>query len=292
MLDECLSALNIKESGTYVDVTYGGGGHSAAILEKLSEKGKLIGFDQDKDALSNLPKDDRFSFVHHNYRFLTNFLKYEKAIPVDGILADLGISGHQIDEGSRGFSYRFDAPLDMRMDEGMEVSAKEIVNEYSAEALEKVFSVYGELQRSRAIAAAIVKERRLKPIETTFELMEVLKSFAPAMKDFRFWSQVFQALRIEVNKELEALKEFLLQTSDVIRSGGRLVVLTYHSLEDRLVKQFIQHGSFGKEPETDLYGKRDLPFTAVNRKPLEPDEEEIAANPRARSAKLRVAERK
>lgn len=290
MLTECLDALNIHPDGIYVDVTFGGGGHSRAILEKLGN-GKLVAFDQDADVLGHLPDDPRFEFVHHNYRFIRNFLKFQNNLPVDGILADLGISGHQIDEGERGFSYRFDAPLDMRMSKGIRKSAADVVMEYDQERLTQIFRDYGELPKAWQMAGRITEERTTRPIRTTGDLKEVLQRFAPAFKDFRFWSQVFQALRIEVNQELESLKKFLEQTPDVMRKGGRLVVLTYHSLEDRLVKQFIQHGTFDSPKESDLFGNRMVPFKAVNKKPIEASEKELSENPRSRSAKLRIAER-
>lgn len=290
MLEACLDALNIRPNGTYVDVTFGGGGHSRAILSRLGN-GKLIAFDQDSDVLSHLPDDDRFEFVHHNYRFIRNFLKFQNNLPVDGILADLGISGHQIDEGARGFSYRFDAPLDMRMSKGIAKSAADVLNQYSVEELARLFREYGELPKAFAMANVIERERTLKPIKTTGDLKEVLGRFAPPYKDFRFWSQVFQALRIEVNQELESLKRFLEQTPEVLSKGGRLVVLTYHSLEDRLVKQFIQNGSFEAAKDSDIYGNRQVPLKAINKKPIEPEADEIERNPRSRSAKLRIAEK-
>lgn len=290
MLEACLDALNIRPNGTYVDVTFGGGGHSRAILSRLG-KGKLIAFDQDSDVLSHLPDDDRFEFVHHNYRFIRNFLKFQNNLPVDGILADLGISGHQIDEGARGFSYRFDAPLDMRMSKGIAKSAADVLNQYSVEELARLFREYGELPKAFAMANVIERERTLKPIKTTGDLKEVLGRFAPPYKDFRFWSQVFQALRIEVNQELESLKRFLEHTPEVLSKGGRLVVLTYHSLEDRLVKQFIQNGSFEAPKDSDIYGNRQVPLKAINKKPIEPEADEIERNPRSRSAKLRIAEK-
>jgi 16S rRNA (cytosine1402-N4)-methyltransferase len=292
MLAECIEALQIKPDGLYADVTFGGGGHIREILKHL-KNGKLIGFDQDSDALNNVPSDDRFEFVHHNYRFIKNFLKFQNNCPIDGILADLGISSHQIDEESRGFSYRYDAPLDMRMSVGAKLTAEQVLNTYDERALDHVFRHYGELPKSWQMSKAIVRHRVASPIATTWQLKEVLNAFVPAKKDLRFWSQVFQALRIEVNAELEALKIFLRKSAEVLKPGGRLVVLTYHSLEDRLVKHFIQKGSFEgeEELEKDLYGARQLPFTAVNKKPQEPTSAEIEANPRARSAKLRIAEK-
>lgn len=292
MLAECIEALQIQPDGIYADVTFGGGGHSREILKHL-KNGKLIGFDQDSDALNNVPDDDRFEFVHHNYRFIKNFLKFQNNYPIDGILADLGISSHQIDEESRGFSYRYDAPLDMRMSVGAKLTAEQVINTYDEKALDRVFRYYGELPKSWQMSKAIVRHRVANPIVTTWQLKEVLDAFVPPKKDLRFWSQVFQALRIEVNAELESLKIFLRKSAEVLKPGGRLVVLTYHSLEDRLVKHYIQKGSFEgeEELEKDLYGARQLPFTAVNKKPQEPTAAEIEANPRARSAKLRIAEK-
>lgn len=290
MLNACLEALNIQYDGIYVDATFGGGGHSAAILAKLGT-GQLVAFDQDEDVLGHLPAHPGFHFVHHNYRFVKNFLKFLNLLPVDGILADLGISSHQIEVPERGFSYRFEAPLDMRMSEGMQKTAANLLMEYSQDALQRVFKENAELPQSSKMAAAIVRYRSHKTLATTGDLREALSDFIPPFKDFKFWSQVYQALRIEVNGELEALKEFLLSCSDVLKPGGRLVVLTYHSLEDRLVKQFIKEGSFTEQATSDVYGNRHIPFKAVNRKPIEADEMELTQNPRSRSAKLRIAER-
>ncbi len=289
MLHECLQELNLKTDGIFVDVTFGGGGHSKAILDQLTG-GRLIAFDQDDDALNNVPEDDRFQLAHHNFRYLKRFLRYYDAIPVDGILADLGISSHQIDEAERGFAHRFDANLDMRMNQEADLSAFEVVNHYDAEQLRQVFRDFGELRPAGAMANAILRERELKEIRTTGDLKEVLKRFAPRGKENQFFSQVFQAIRIEVNGELEALKEMLIQSVDVLKEGGRLVVMSYHSLEDRLVKNFIQTGDFSGQQTKDLYGNIIRPLKPTG-KAIKASKEEIEQNPRARSARLRVAEK-
>ncbi len=293
MLSECLDGLHIKPDGIIVDTTFGGGGHSNAILKKLGKKGKLIAFDQDEDAKNNLPNDDeRFVFIDQNFEFIKTHLKYQDLLPVDGILADLGVSSHQFDTDERGFSYRFDdAELDMRMNQSSSLTAKKVLNEYSETELADVFYQYGELKNSRAIAKQIVNQRSKNSINTTGDLKTVLNSFAPKFKDYKFWSQVFQALRIEVNHELDVLKSLLLQSKDVLKTNGRLVIMSYHSLEDRLVKNFINTGNFNGEPEKDFYGNIIRPFNPVTRKAITPSEEELEKNPRSRSAKLRVAER-
>jgi len=293
MLSECLDGLHIKPDGIIVDTTFGGGGHSNAILKKLGKKGKLIAFDQDEDAKNNLPNDDeRFVFIDQNFEFIKTHLKYQDLLPVDGILADLGVSSHQFDTDERGFSYRFDdAELDMRMNQSSSLTAKKLLNEYSETELADVFYQYGELKNSRAIAKQIVNQRSKNSINTTGDLKTVLESFAPKFKDYKFWSQVFQALRIEVNHELDVLKSLLLQSKDVLKTNGRLVIMSYHSLEDRLVKNFINTGNFNGEPEKDFYGNIIRPFNPVTRKAITPSEEELEKNPRSRSAKLRVAER-
>ena len=293
MLSECLDGLHIKPDGIIVDTTFGGGGHSNAILKKLGKKGKLIAFDQDEDAKNNLPNDDeRFVFIDQNFEFIKTHLKYQDLLPVDGILADLGVSSHQFDTDERGFSYRFDnAELDMRMNQSSSLTAKKLLNEHSETELADVFYQYGELKNSRAIAKQIVNQRSKNSINTTGDLKTVLESFAPKFKDYKFWSQVFQALRIEVNHELDVLKSLLLQSKDVLKTNGRLVIMSYHSLEDRLVKNFINTGNFNGEPEKDFYGNIIRPFNPVTRKAITPSEEELKKNPRSRSAKLRVAER-
>ena len=294
MADQCLAGLDIKEDGTYIDVTFGGGGHSRAILEKLGN-GRLIAFDQDPDAYENAREfldDPRFLFIQANFRYLKRYLKIHRIDPVDGILADLGVSSHQIDDPRRGFSTRFDAALDMRMDASHgEATAWDVVNTYSAEQLQHILGRYGEVHNARTLATAIYASRHNAPINTARELTDILKRFAPRFKEFKYYAQVFQAIRIEVNKELEALEDFLRQTPDVLKPHGRLVVMSYHSLEDRLVKNFIQKGDFSGEPEKDFYGNVIKPFNALTRKPVEAGEAEIAGNPRARSAKLRIAER-
>ncbi len=294
MPDQCLAGLNIKQDGVYIDVTFGGGGHSRAILEKLG-KGKLIAFDQDPDAYENAREflgDPRFLFIQANFRYLKRYLKIHRIGPVDGILADLGVSSHQIDDPQRGFSTRFDAALDMRMDASHgEATAWDVVNTYSAEELQNVLGRYGEVHNARTLATAIYASRHNTPVNTALELTDILKRFAPKFREFKYYAQVFQAIRIEVNKELEALEDFLLQTPEVIKPHGRLVIMSYHSLEDRLVKNFIQKGGFSGEPKKDFYGNVIKPFSSVTRKPVEADEAEIAKNPRARSAKLRIAER-
>ena len=290
LLKESIDGLQIKPQGTYADVTFGGGGHSREILKKLN-KGKLVAFDQDDDALQNLIDDDRFIFVNHNFRFLKNFLKYHGFETIDGLLADLGVSSHHFDQPERGFSFRYDGDLDMRMNRSARVSAKDIINQYPEQELAKIFWEYGELKNSRKLAKVIVSNRADKEINTIKSFTDLLMPFIPKHAEHKFLAKIFQALRIEVNREMEFLKEMLLQSADVIKPGGRLVVITYHSLEDRLVKNFIKNGKFEGEAEKDLYGRTDVPFKAINRKVITPDEEEIAENNRARSAKLRIAER-
>ncbi len=289
LLQPCMDGLNLQPGGTYVDVTFGGGGHSSRMLELL-EGGKLVAFDQDPDARNNLPQDDRLLFIHQNFRYMKNFLKLHGNIPVDGILADLGISSWQIDQPERGFSTRFQGPLDMRMDKQSALSAKEVVNEYDEEELVRVFKFYGELRNARKIARELVFKRKNELPETTEELKGVLQKLAPRGKENKFFAQVFQALRIEVNHELDVLKEFLKQSAEVLRPGGRLVVISYHSLEDRLVKNFIKAGNFNGEQEKDFFGNVIAPFKAVG-KLIVPDEQEQEENPRSRSAKLRIAEK-
>ena len=290
MLAECLEGLNINPGGIYVDVTFGGGGHSKAILDKI-KTGRLLGFDQDPDANANALDDKRFTLVNHNFEYLKNYLEYHKAIPVNGLLADLGISSHQIDQPERGFSTRFDAQLDMRMDKDSANTAKDIINNRSEKDLHKIFGMYGEITNARELARCVVMARNSKPINTTTELKEAIKPCVKRGKENKYYAQVFQALRIEVNRELEVLKSLLTQSAEVMEKGGRLVVMSYHSLEDRLVKNFINKGKFSGEIEKDFYGNDIKPFKAINRKAITASEEEIAENPRARSAKLRIAER-
>jgi 16S rRNA (cytosine1402-N4)-methyltransferase len=291
MLEQCIEGLNIKPDGTYVDVTFGGGGHSRAILDQLSSKGKLIAFDQDNDAIKNLPDDGRVIFINHNFRFLKNFLQYYNIEKIDGLLADLGVSSHHFDIAERGFSFRQEAALDMRMNRNASLTAAEVVNEYSEETLRNIFYQYGELKEAGKLARAIVKSRQLKTFETTTQLSEALQVFTPRNGEHKFLAKVFQALRIEVNHEMESLRRLLEQSAEVLNPEGRLVVITYHSLEDRLVKNFIKAGNFDGKITRDLYGNYEAPFAAVYRNVIVPDEKETEENNRARSAKLRVAEK-
>lgn len=290
LLNESVEGLQVKSNGVYVDVTFGGGGHSSEIIKHI-KTGKLVAFDQDDDALPNLINDERFVFVNHNFRFLKNFLKYHKIDKVDGLLADLGVSSHHFDDPKRGFSFRFDGELDMRMNTSAKLSARNIVNDYSESDIAKIFWEYGELKNSRKLAKAIVEHRGSKELKTIKEFTDLLMPYLPKHAEHKFLAKVFQALRIEVNREMEFLKDMLLQTTDVIKPGGRLVVITYHSLEDRIVKNFIKNGHFKKTVEKDFYGNTLVPFKAVNRKIILPTENEIQENNRARSAKLRIAER-
>jgi 16S rRNA (cytosine1402-N4)-methyltransferase len=290
LLDECLEGLAIKPDGIYVDVTYGGGGHSNAIAEKLSD-GKLVAFDQDDDA-KNENANEHILFVHQNFRYLKQYLRFYEIMPIDGLLADLGVSSHQIDTPERGFSTRFEGELDMRMNQNNSLTAREIINTYSEKELQRVFSEYGEIINARKLAKTIVEARITKGIESVTDLKEVIKNCVNKVNDHQYFAQVFQALRIEVNDEMSALKDMLLQSGEMIRKGGRLVVISYHSLEDRLVKNYIAKGKFEGELEKDFYGnKMDVPFKAINKKPIMASEDELARNPRARSAKLRIAER-
>ncbi|GAB3917248.1 16S rRNA (cytosine(1402)-N(4))-methyltransferase RsmH [Mucilaginibacter boryungensis] len=292
MLQECIEALNIKPNGTYVDVTFGGGGHSREIMKHLGAGGRLLAFDQDADAQQNVINDGRFVFVDQNFRYLKNFCRLHDAIPVDGILADLGVSSFQFDQAERGFSIRFDAELDMRMNQASELSAKEVVNNYAEADLHRIFGMYGEIQNSKSLAKTIVTARLNAPINTVDDLKNAIQNLIPRGKENKYLAQVFQALRIEVNQELEALKDFLVQSAEVLVSGGRLVVMSYHSLEDRLVKNFIAKGKFSGEVVKDLYGNDQKPLDAVSRGAIVATEEEIQLNNRARSAKLRIAVKK
>lgn len=291
MLQPCLDGLNIRPDGTYVDVTFGGGGHSREIFKRLSPEGRLIAFDQDPDAAANAWEAPNFHFVASNFSFLKNHLRMMKIDKVDGILADLGVSSHQFDAGNRGFSIRSNDPLDMRMNQRGEFSAFNIVNEYEEEQLIKILRKYGELTSPGKIAGTICRGRQKAPVKTTGELMEILAPIAPKFKDHKFFAQVFQALRIEVNDEMDVLEKFLVQCPDVLAPGGRLVVMSYHSLEDRLVKNFMKRGHLDGSIEKDFFGNVLKPLTEITRKPVTPTEEEIALNSRARSAKLRIAER-
>jgi len=292
MLDECMEGLAIRPEGTYVDVTFGGGGHSRAILSHLNKYGKLLAFDQDADARQNAIDDKRFVFIDQNFRYLKNFCRLHHAIPVDGILADLGVSSYQFDEAERGFSIRFDAELDMRMNRQSPLTAKEVVNCYPEAELHRIFGIYGEIQNAKSLASTIATARLHQPIITVADLKNVIAARIPKGKENKYLAQVFQALRIEVNQELEALKQFLVQSAEVLESGGRLVVMSYHSLEDRLVKNYIGKGKFSGEVEKDLYGNDNKPFDAVSRGAITASEEEIKINNRARSAKLRIAVKK
>jgi 16S rRNA (cytosine1402-N4)-methyltransferase len=290
LLKESIDALAIRQAGIYVDATFGGGGHSKEILKYLGE-GKLFGFDQDEDAVKNALNDPRFTMINSNFRYIKNFLKLYRSVPVDGILADLGISSHQIDVPERGFSTRYEAELDMRMDQRSKLMAKDVVNNYSEEELVLVFHEYGEIRNAMKVARAIAGKRREKAIVTTKELMDLLMAFAVRGRENKYFAQVFQALRIEVNKEMDALKEFLVQSTEILKPGGRLVVISYHSLEDKLVKNYFRAGKFTGEPEKDFYGNLLTPLRVINRKPIVPGEKEVAENPRGRSARLRIAEK-
>jgi 16S rRNA (cytosine1402-N4)-methyltransferase len=292
MLAECIEGLAIKPSGKYIDVTFGGGGHSREILKHLGKDGLLVAFDQDVDAQRNAIDDDRFVFVDQNFRYLKNFSRLHGAVPADGILADLGVSSHQFDQADRGFSTRFDAELDMRMDQSATLTAKQVVNTYDEAELHKIFGMYGEIQNAKSLARTIVTARLNAPINTIADLKNAIAGLIPRGKENKYLAQVFQALRIEVNQELQALQEFLQQTVDVLAVGGRLVVMSYHSLEDRLVKNFIAKGKFSGELEKDIYGNDNRPFDAVSRKAIVASDEEIKTNNRARSAKLRIAVKK
>ena len=292
MLAECIEGLAIRPEGTYVDVTFGGGGHSRAILSRLDKYGRLLAFDQDADAQQNVIDDKRFVFIDQNFRYLKNFCRLHHAIPVDGILADLGVSSYQFDQAERGFSVRFDAELDMRMNRQSPLTAKEVVNSYPEAELHRIFGIYGEILNAKSLANTIVTARLHKQIVTVADLKNVIAQRIPKGKENKYLAQVFQALRIEVNQELEALKQFLVQSAEVLESGGRLVVMSYHSLEDRLVKNYIGKGKFSGEVEKDLYGNDNKPFEAVSRGAITASEEEIKNNNRARSAKLRIAVRK
>ncbi len=290
MLTECIEALCIKPEGIYVDVTFGGGGHSMVILENVRE-GRLIAFDQDEDAKRQADniQSRSFTFCQANFRYMKQYLKLNGVTQVDGILADLGISSHQIDSPERGFSTRFEGPLDMRMDQKGSITAAKILNEYPEVDLHKIFGMYGELKNARTAAKAVIAARSQKPLSTTLDLKVALQQITPRGKENKYFAQVFQALRIEVNEEMKALEDFLHQCGEVMKQGGRLVIMSYHSLEDRMVKNYINTGKVFGELEKDFYGNPIKPFQAVNRKPIEASEEEVNENRRARSAKLRVA---
>lgn len=291
LLEESIRGLITNPDGVYVDLTFGGGGHSSAILDNLSEYGRLVAFDQDEDAWDNSLTDARFSLEKINFKFAKNALRYQGLLPVDGVLADLGVSSHQFDELDRGFSFRGEAPLDMRMDRSLAITAEHIVNQYSEKELVEVLRSFGEVSRAHRLVSKIVAKRKNQPIKSTGQLEELVRASYPFKQQKKEVVKVFQALRIEVNQEMEALKIFLRQASDLIKPGGRLVVISYHSLEDRLVKNMLRTGNLEGEQEKDFYGKLLIPFKPLKSKPITPSEEEIARNPRARSAKLRIAER-
>ena len=291
LLNDSIDALAIKKDGVYVDVTFGGGGHSREILNRLGGSGKLIAFDQDLDAKRNKIDDSRFILIEENFRYIGRFLKFYGVDKVDGILADLGVSSHQFDEAERGFSIRFDGALDMRMNQSSRVSAKKIINTYSEEMLANILFMYGELRNAKVIARTIVEARIESEIETSFQLRKILQKFLPKAKEHKILAQIFQAIRIEVNEELEVLKEFLIQIPDLLNPEGRLSVISYHSLEDRLVKRFIRTGLFEGEPEKDFFGNTNVPLQKLG-KLITPNQEEVKKNNRARSAKLRVAKLK
>lgn len=292
LLNESVNGMNIQPEGTYVDVTFGGGGHSKEILSRLGENGKLLGFDQDEDAEKNIINDPRFIFVRSNFRYLPNFLHYHNVEQVDAILADLGVSSHHFDDSERGFSFRFDGALDMRMNKRSGMTAADIVNSYSEEQLANLFYLYGELKNSRRLASLLVKERNQNNIETIAQFLDIIKPLFGREREKKELAKVFQALRIEVNQEMEALKEMLLAATNALKPGGRLVVITYHSLEDRIVKNLMKTGNIEGKQEQDFFGNVQTPFRLVNNKVIVPTPEETERNPRSRSAKLRIAEKK
>ena len=292
LLRESVDGLNIQPSGTYIDTTYGGGGHSREILSRLGSDGRLFGFDQDEDAMANIIDDRRLTFVRSNFMYLKNWMRYYDIDGVDGIIADLGVSSHHFDDESRGFSFRFDAPLDMRMNRKSGTTAADIVATYSEKQIADVLYLYGELKNARRIAAAIVKARETKPIATTGELRQVVEPFFRFEREKKDMARVFQALRIEVNHEMDALTRMLNAATEVLRPGGRLVVITYHSLEDRIVKNIMRSGNVEGKTRQDFYGNIEAPFASVTTRIITPTEEEMNENPRSRSAKLRIAEKK
>ena len=292
LLMPSVDGMNIRPDGIYADMTFGGGGHSREILSRLGDGGRLLSFDQDEDAERNIVDNPHFTFVRSNFRYLKNFLRYHGIEQVDGILADLGVSSHHFDDSERGFSFRGDGPLDMRMNKRAGITAADVVNNYSEERLANIFYLYGELKNSRKIASVLAKARAIQPINTIGEFLEVIKPLFGREREKKELAKVFQALRIEVNHEMEALKEMLCATAEVLRPGGRLVVITYHSLEDRLVKNMMKTGNVEGKMEKDFYGNVETPFRLVNNKVIVPSDEEIAENPRSRSAKLRIAEKK
>lgn len=291
LLSETINGLNINPNGIYVDVTFGGGGHSREILKHLGKNGRLYSFDQDLDAQKNAIDDKRFTFVHGNFRFLRNFMHFYGIEAVDGILADLGVSSHHFDDAGRGFSFRFDSPLDMRMNQKAPFTAADILNTYEEQQLASLFRIYGELNDARQLARKIAKARESQKIETTGQLIELAKPKLGKEQEKKYWAKVFQSLRIEVNNEMRALKELLVQANELLKPDGRIAVITYHSLEDRMVKNFFRSGNFDGEAEKDFYGNIISPLEAVNNKVITPSEEEMQQNPRSRSAKLRIAKK-
>ena len=289
LLKESVDALVSSPDGIYADATFGGGGHSREILSRLSEKGRLIAFDRDEDALKGAFDDPRFKLIHNNFRFIHNYSLLETESGFDGVLADLGVSSHQFDTAERGFSFRYDAPLDMRMSTQAQLTAQDVVNEYPVEELAKIFRIYGEVENAYKLASLIVSKRALSPIGTTSDLDKAIESVTPKFAQHKYLAKVYQALRIEVNQEMRSLEKFLEGATKALKSGGKLAVITYHSLEDRMVKNFIKSGNVDGEVEKDVFGRSVQPLEAVNRKPILPLEEEISENTRARSAKLRIA---
>lgn len=291
MPQESIDGLNIQAGGTYIDVTFGGGGHSRLILSELGATGRLYGFDQDEDAEANIPDDPKFTFVRSNFACLSNFMDWYGVTQIDGLLADLGVSSHHFDDKTRGFSFRFDGQLDMRMNKKAKKTSADVLNTATEEELSDIFYLYGELKNARAISRAIVKRRADKSLQTVNDFLEVLQPFVGKEKEKKYLAQAFQALRIEVNGEIQALKEMLVQAEKLLKSGGRLVVITYHSLEDRIVKNYLKTGNFEGKKEQDFFGNVETPFKAINSKVIIPSDEEIAKNPRVRSAKLRIVEK-
>jgi len=292
LLTETINGLEIKPNGTYVDVTFGGGGHSRAILSHLDSDGRLFSFDQDMDAYANRIDDPRFTFIHGNFRFLSNFLRYHKVTEVDGILADLGVSFHHFDDGERGFSFRYgEGVLDMRMNRDDSLDARKVIAEYDVDTLTRMFKLFGELKNARRIAEALVKARSSREIVTIADLLDIVKPFINPRQEKKELAQVFQALRMEVNHEVDALAGFLSQTLKVLKPGGKLAIITYHSIEDRMAKNFMRSGNIDGKVETDFFGRSQTPIRPVNNKVIVPTEEEVERNPRSRSAKLRVAEK-
>lgn len=292
LLEESIDGLNLKKGGIYVDVTFGGGGHSKEILRRMDKSCKLYSFDQDEDAERNIVHDERFTFVRSNFRYLKNFLKYYGVEEVDGILADLGVSSHHFDDSERGFSFRFDGKLDMRMNKRAGITAADILNNYDEEKLADIFYLYGELKNSRKLASVIVKRRSVKPFDTIGDFLETVKPLYGKEREKKEMAKVFQALRIEVNQEMEALKEMLYSATEMLKPGGRLSVITYHSLEDRMVKNIMKTGNIEGKMEQDFFGNVKTPYKTINNKVIVPDDDEIETNPRSRSAKLRIAEKR